>query len=137
MAQGLPDLLSGRIQFIITGLPAVASHLKTGKLRVLATVGSARTTLMPDMPTFAEAGVSGVEMDVWMGVAAPTGTPKAVISRINAEFNRVLNIPAVREKLASQGIDAAGGTPEELGARMRADLAAYTRVVKAANIRPD
>lgn len=137
MAQGLPDLLSGRIQFIITGLPAVASHLKSGKLRVLATVGSARTALMPDIPTFAEAGVSGVEVDVWVGLVAPAGTPKTVISRINTEFNRVLKIPAIREKLAAQGIDAAGGTPEELGARMRADLAAYTRVVKAANIRPD
>jgi tripartite-type tricarboxylate transporter receptor subunit TctC len=137
MAQGLPDLLSGRIQFIITGLPAVASHLKSGKLRVLATVGGTRTALMPDMPTFAEAGVPGVEVNVWMGVVAPAGTPKAVVSRINTEFNRVLKIPAVRDKLAAQGIDAAGGTPEELGARMRADLAAYTRVVKAANIRPD
>jgi tripartite-type tricarboxylate transporter receptor subunit TctC len=92
---------------------------------------------MPDMPTFAEAGVPGVEVNVWMGVVAPAGTPKAVVSRINTEFNRVLKIPAVRDKLAAQGIDAAGGTPEELGARMRADLAAYTRVVKAANIRPD
>ncbi|MCX7152378.1 MAG: tripartite tricarboxylate transporter substrate-binding protein [Proteobacteria bacterium] len=92
---------------------------------------------MPEVPTFAEAGVSGVEMNLWLGIVAPAGTPKPVIVRINAEFNRVLNIPAVREKLAAQGIDAAGGTPEELGARMRADFATYSRVVKAANIRPD
>ncbi len=137
MAQGIPDLLSGRIQFIITGLPAVASHLKSGKLRVLATIGSTRSAVMPEVPTFAEAGVSGVEMNLWLGIVAPAGTPKPVIVRINAEFNRVLNIPAVREKLAAQGIDAAGGTPEELGARMRADFATYSRVVKAANIRPD
>lgn len=137
MAQGIPDLLSGRIQFIITGLPAVASHLRSGKLRVLATIGSTRSAVMPEVPTFAEAGVSGVEMNLWLGIVAPAGTPKPVIVRINAEFNRVLNIPAVREKLAAQGIDAAGGTPEELGARMRADFATYSRVVKAANIRPD
>ena len=137
MAQGIPDLLSGRIQFIITGLPAVASHLKSGKLRVLATIGSTRSAVMPEVPTFAEAGVSGVEMNLWLGIVAPAGTLKPVIARINAEFNRVLNIPAVREKLAAQGIDAAGGTPEELGARMRADFATYSRVVKAANIRPD
>ena len=137
MAQGIPDLLSGRIQFIITGLPAVASHLKSGKLRVLATIGSTRSAVMPEVPTFAEAGVSGVEMNLWLGIVAPAGTPKPVIVRINAEFNRVLNIPAVREKLAAQGKDAAGGTPEELGARMRADFATYSRVVKAANIRPD
>ncbi len=137
MAQGIPDLLSGRIQFIITGLPAVASHLKSGKLRVLATIGSTRSAVMPEVPTFAEAGVSGVEMNLWLGIVAPAGTLKPVIARINAEFNRVLNIQAVREKLAAQGIDAAGGTPEELGARMRADFATYSRVVKAANIRPD
>jgi tripartite-type tricarboxylate transporter receptor subunit TctC len=137
MAQGLPDLLSGRIQFIITGLPAVASYLKGGKLRVLATVGSTRSVLMPDIPTFGEGGVPGVEMNLWLGIVAPAGTPKPVVSRINAEFNRVLKIQSVRDKLATQGIDAAGGTPEELGARMRSDLAAYTRVVKAANIRPD
>jgi tripartite-type tricarboxylate transporter receptor subunit TctC len=137
MAQGIPDLLSGRIQFVITGLPAVASHLKSGKLRVLATIGSTRSAVMPEVPTFAEAGVSGVEMNLWLGIVAPAGTPKPVIARINAEFNRVLNIPAVREKLAAQGIDTAGGTPEELGARMRADFATYSRVVKAANIRPD
>ena len=137
MAQGIPDLLSGRIQFIITGLPAVASHLKSGKLRVLATIGSTRSAVMPEVPTFAEAGVSGVEMNLWLGIVAPAGTLKPVIARINAEFNRVLNIQAVRGKLAAQGIDAAGGTPEELGARMRADFATYSRVVKAANIRPD
>jgi tripartite-type tricarboxylate transporter receptor subunit TctC len=137
MAQGIPDLLSGRIQFVITGLPAVASHLKTGKLRVLATVGTTRSAVMPTVPTFSEAGMSGVEMNIWLGVVAPAGTPKAVIERINAEFNRVLKLPAVRDKLASQGIEASGGTPEELGRRMRVDFATYSRVVKAANIRAD
>ena len=137
MAQGIPDLLSGRIQFIITGLPAVASHLKTGKLRVLATIGTRRSAVMPAVPTFAEAGVSGVEMNLWLGVVAPAGTPKAVIERINAEFNRVLKLPTVRDKLAAQGIEASGGTPEELARRMRTDFATYSRVVKAANIRAD
>lgn len=137
MAQGIPDLLSGRIQFVITGLPAVASHLKTGKLRVLATVGTTRSAVMPTVPTFSEAGMSGVEMNIWLGVVAPAGTPKAVIERINAEFNRVLKLPAVRDKLAAQGIEASGGTPEELGRRMRVDFATYSRVVKAANIRAD
>jgi len=76
-------------------------------------------------------------MNIWLGVVAPSGTPKAVIERINAEFNRVLKLPAVRDKLASQGIEASGGTPEELGRRMRVDFDTYSRVVKAANIRAD
>jgi len=135
MAIALPDLVAGRVQFTITGLPAVAAQLKGGKLRVLATVGRARSAVLPEVPTFTEAGVPGVEMNFWMGVAAPAGTPKPVVARINAEFNRVLKLPAIRDKLAAQGIDVAGGTPEEFAARMRADLATYTRVIKATGIR--
>ena len=133
----LPDLMAGRVQFTITGLPAVASQLKGGKLRVLATVGRARSAVLPDVPTFAEAGVPGVELNVWMGVVAPAGTPKPVIARLNTELNRVLKLPTVRDKLAAQGIDVAGGTPEDLAARMRADLAAYSKVIKATGIRAD
>ena len=137
MAIALPDLVAGRVQFSITGLPAVAAQLKGGKLRVLATVGRARSAVLPEVPTFTEAGVPGVEMNFWMGVVAPAGTPKAVLARINAEFNRVLKLPAIRDKLAAQGIDVAGGTPEEFAARMRADLATYTRVIKATGIRAE
>ncbi len=137
MAIALPDLVAGRVQFTVTGLPAVAAQLKGGKLRVLATVGRARSAVLPEVPTFTEAGMPGVEMNFWMGVAAPVGTPKPVVARINAEFNRVLKLPAIRDKLAAQGIDVAGGTPEEFAARMRADLAAYTRVIKATGIRAE
>lgn len=137
MAIALPDLIAGRVQFTITGLPAVASQLKSGKLRVLATVGRPRSAVLPDVPTFAEAGVPGVEMNFWMGVVAPAGTPKPVVARLNAEFNRVLQLPAIRDKLAAQGIDAAGGTPEDFATRMRADRAIYSQVIKATGIRGD
>jgi tripartite-type tricarboxylate transporter receptor subunit TctC len=72
-----------------------------------------------------------------MGVVAPTGTPKPVLARLNTEFNRVLQLPAIREKLAAQGIDAAGGTPEEFAARMRADRNIYSQVIKATGIRTE
>jgi len=137
MAVALPDLIAGRVQFTITGLPAVASQLKGGKLRVLATMGRTRSTVLPDVPTFAEAGVPGVEMNFWMGLVAPAGTPKPVVARLNEELNRVLKLPAIREKLATQGIDAAGGTPEDFAARMRADSAIYSQVIKATGIRGD
>ena len=106
MGVALPDLVAGRVQFTITGLPAVASQLKGGKLRVLATVGRARSAVLPEVPTFAEAGVPGVELNFWMGIVAPAGTPKPVIARINAKINRVLRLPAIRDKLAAQGIVA-------------------------------
>ena len=137
MGIALPDLVAGRVQFTISGLPAVASQLKGGKLRVLATVGRARSAVLPEAPTFAEAGVPGVELNFWMGVVAPVGTPKPVTTRINAEINRVLRLPAIRDKLAALGIDVAGGTPEDFAARMRADLAVYTKVIKATGIRAD
>jgi tripartite-type tricarboxylate transporter receptor subunit TctC len=137
MGMALPDLVTGRVQFTITGLPAVASQLKGGKLRVLATVGRVRSALMPEVPTFAEAGVPNVEMNVWMGLVAPAGTPKPVLARLNAELNRVLKLPAVREKLAAQGIEAVGSTPEEFTARMRADLAGYQQLIKATGIRAE
>ena len=137
MGVALPDLMAGRVQFTITGLPAVASQLKGGKLRVLATVGRARSAVLPDVPTFAEAEVPGVVLNVWMGIVAPAGTPKPVIARLNTELNRVLKLPTVRDKLAAQGIDVAGGTPEDFAARMRADLAAYGKVIRATGIRAD
>ena len=137
MGVALPDLVAGRVQFTITGLPAVASQLKGGKLRVLATVGRARSAVLPEAPTFAEAGVPGVELNFWMGIVAPAGTPKPVITRINAEISRVLKLPSIRDKLAAQGIDVAGGPPEDFAARMRADLAVYTKVIKATGIRVD
>ena len=136
MGQGVFDLLAGRVHMTITGYPAVAGHMKDGKLRVLATAGAARSTVVPDAPTIAES-VPGYEVDVWQGIMAPAGTPAAAIQKLNAELNRVLKIPAVREKLAGQGIDTVGSTPEEFRRKIAADLEQYTRVVKAAGIKAD
>ena len=137
MGVGVVDLLAGRTQMTITGYPAVAGHMKGGKLRVLATAGSRRSPLQPDVPTIAESGVPGYEMDSWLGVLAPAGTPRAAIERLNAELNRALAVPQVREKLAAQGLDVVGGTPEQFGGVIRGDFERWSRVVKAANIKAD
>ena len=137
MAQGIPDLLEGRIQLVITGLPAVATQLKSGKLRVLATTESRRTTLNPDIPTFAEAGVSGVEMETWLGMVAPAGSPRAAIEQANAAFNRALKLPQVREKLAAQGLEIMGGSAEAFNARIRSDIESFRKVSRAAGLKPD
>lgn len=129
------DFLTGRVQLVITGFPAVANAMKTGKLRVLAVAGTARSSLNPDAPTFKESGVEGVAIDVWQGVLVPAGTPAPMIERLNAEFNRILRLPRVREKLMPQGIDAIGGTPAEFRARLRNDVEMYRGLVKAVNLR--
>ena len=137
MGQGVLDLIAGRTQMTITGYPAVAGHMKGGKLRVLATAGSRRSPLQSDVPTIAEGGVPGYEMDSWLGLLAPAGTPPAVIQRLNAELNRALALPQVREKLAAQGLDVLGGSPQQFAAVIRADFDKWSRVVKAANIKAD
>jgi tripartite-type tricarboxylate transporter receptor subunit TctC len=137
MGQGVVDLLAGRTQMTITGYPAVAGHMKGGKLRMLATAGSKRSPLQPEVPTIAESGVAGYEMDSWLGIVAPAGTPPQVIERINQEVNRVIAVPAVRAKLAARGLDVAGGTPSEFAKLIRADFERFTRVVKSAGIKSD
>jgi len=137
MGQGVVDLLAGRTQMTITGFPAVAGHMKGGKLRVLATAGSRRSPLQPEVPTIAEAGVPGYEMDSWLGIVAPAGTPSPVLDRLNAEFNRALVVPQVREKLASQGLDVVGGSVADFSRTIRADYDRFTRVIKTAGIKAD
>jgi tripartite-type tricarboxylate transporter receptor subunit TctC len=121
----------------ITGFPAVAGHMKGGKLRVLATAGSRRSPLQPEVPTIAEAGVPGYEMDSWLGIVAPAGTPSPVLDRLNAEFNRALAVPQVREKLAAQGLDVVGGSVADFSRTIRADYDRFTRVIKSAGIKAD
>jgi tripartite-type tricarboxylate transporter receptor subunit TctC len=137
MAQGVTDFLSGRVNMTITGFPAIAPHVTTGKFKILANVGARRSAFQPDIPTFAEAGVPGVELVSWFGIVAPAGTPRPVIGRLNAEFNRALQKPDVRERFATQGLEVGGGTPEEMAARIRRDYDKYVKIVKATGMKPD
>ena len=89
------------------------------------------------MPTIAEAGVPGYEMDSWLGIVAPAGTPSPVLDRLNAEFNRALVVPQVREKLAAQGLDVVGGSVADFSRTIRADYDRFTRVIKSAGIKAD
>lgn len=137
MAQGVLDMLSGRANMTITGYPAIAPHMKTGKFRVLATVNARRTVFQPEVPTFAEAGVPGVELVSWFGLLVPSGTPRPIVLRLNAEANRALKSPDVRERFAKQGLEVGGGTPEEMGRRSRAEYERYLRIVKATGMKAE
>ena len=138
VAPSVAAALSGEVKILFTALGgSVAPHLRAGKLRVLAVTEKRRTALLKDIPTMAELGYAGVEVDAWYGVLAPAGTPAPVIARLNKEINEVLAVPEVRERLNAAGIDVRGGTPEALGSEMRDDHARYGRIVQEFGIKAD
>lgn len=137
MGTAVGDMVAGRVDMTITGYPAVASHMHSGKLRILANIGAQRSSLQPDIPTFAEAGVAGVQVVSWIGIMVPRGTPAPVIAKLNQEFNRAIGKPDVKASMAKQGLDVVGGTPEALEKLMRADYQRYRRIVEETGIKPE
>jgi len=136
-APATSDLIGGQVQIAFLGIPTVLPHVRSGKLRALATTGKRRSPELPGVPTVDEAGVPGYELSPWYGLLAPAGTPRAVVVRLAAETTRIVRAPEMREKLVAQGAEPAGGTPEECTETLRADIATWTRVVKEAGIRGD
>jgi len=133
----LPALLSGDVGIGFIGYSIVAPHAKTGKLHVLAVSTSKRSPLTPDVPTVAEAGVPGYGFDISVGYLAPIGTPRPAVERLNAEINRALKLPEVRQVLETAGIPPVGGTPEEFAQAIAAEVALMAKVVKAAGTKVD
>jgi len=136
-SQILPDLLDGRVDMALDSLPAYIPHLKSGKLRALAVASRSRSLLMPELPTMAEAGVPGVVSATDYGLYAPAGTSREIVMRLNREINAVLQLADLREKLAAQGIEVTGGTPESLQAELAEEVAKWGRVIADAKIKPE
>lgn len=129
------DLLSGHVDLIFDSLSTALPPVKAGRLRALAVTGSRRTPVMPELPTVSEAGVPNYEVSAWVGVLAPAQTPGDVITRLNGELNKVLQMPDVRKIWADQGAEVGGGSPERLAAHVQSELAKWGKVVREANIR--
>ena len=136
-AGAITDLVGGQVQAMISALQTVAPHVHSGRLRMLAVMSSHRAEAFPDVPTLKEAGLPDLDVETWYAMFAPAGTPPAIVGRANRDVNELLKEADVREVLAKQGLEAAGGTPEALGARVKRELANWTRVVKAAGIKAD
>jgi len=130
----MQDMLGGQIPSMIATPVTALPHIKSGKIRALATTGAARAALLPDVPTVAESGYPGYEATNWYAYLAPAGTPKDVLARLHRELVQALNAPDVREQLDRQGVEGKPGTPEELTKYMERELATWGRVVKAAKI---
>jgi tripartite-type tricarboxylate transporter receptor subunit TctC len=132
----ITDLLGGRIQVFIGAVNSLLPHVKDGKLRLLAGAGGKRFAAFPELPAIAET-VPGVALDVWLGVFMPTGVPKDILTKVNADIAQVLQSPEVRTNLAAQGIEPTTSTPEALAQIIRDDHARWGKVIREANIKAD
>ena len=130
------DLIGGQLSATIASAVPLIPQVRGGKLRGLAVTGPKRSPAMPDLPTIGET-VAGYEVINWFGIAAPRGTPKAVITRVNTELNEALKTAALKDLLSAQGAEPAGGTADEFAALIRRDLVKWEKVVKQSGARVD
>jgi tripartite-type tricarboxylate transporter receptor subunit TctC len=124
------DLLGGHVQVAFDNTPNVLPQVKAGKLRALAITSATRSAMVPDVPTVSEAGVPGYVVGVWFGMVAPAGTPPAVLAKLNAELNRMLALPDVKQKFADQGVEPVGGPPERFAEHLKMQIEKWTKVVR-------
>jgi tripartite-type tricarboxylate transporter receptor subunit TctC len=132
--QAQNDLIGGQITLYLGGIPVQLPMIKAGKVKALGTSGLKRSPALPDVPTIAEAGVPGYEVDVWYGLFAPRGTPKSVVTKISSAATRIMKSPELRERWSALGIEPAGTTPAEFRALFNTEIEKWAKVVKAARI---
>ena len=130
------ELVAGQTQVTCTGVPGLLGQVKAGRLRALATASAKRLALFPDVPTSAEAGLSGFEVTTWYGPLAPAKTPAEIINRLNAELQKMLQSKEVLDRLSNEGVEPMGGTPAQYAAYIKSEMARWAKVVKAAGIPP-
>lgn len=133
-AGALNDLAAGHVQASVVSVQTASSFVQGGKLRMLGVMSRERVPAFPDVPTFAESGYPDLLVETWYAVLAPAGTPAAVVARMNAEINQLLALPDVKEAMARQGVEPAGGTPERLGELLRKELRLWSQVVSRGRI---
>jgi len=130
-------VLAGHTQVAVTVLPPAMSHVKAGALRALAVTGSKRSPELPDVPTMAEAGISGQEAETMQGLLAPAGTPREIVDRLQREIAKIVAQPDTKEKLAAMGFDPVANTPEQFAAYINAEIIRWGKVVREANLKVD
>lgn len=136
-APALNDLLGGHLHLMFPNVPSAQPHVNSGRLRALAITSAQPSPLFPGLPTVAATGLPGYEAVSIYGIFAPARTPPAVVARLNAEINRVLARPEVKERFAGTGVETVGGTPAEFAAVVQAETAKWGRVIRDAGIRPE
>jgi tripartite-type tricarboxylate transporter receptor subunit TctC len=136
-APALADLLGGHTKLMFANLAGVIGPLRDGKVRALAVTGTTRSKALQDVPTIAESGANGYSVNAWCGIFAPTGTPAAVISKLNTELNKALASPDVQDRMAQLQAEIASGTPDQLGALVRIEQQRWSKIITDRNIKVD
>jgi tripartite-type tricarboxylate transporter receptor subunit TctC len=136
-AQGLMDVLAGRVSTMISGYPAALPHVKAGTLRALAVTSTQRTPIFAGVPTMAEAGYPDAVLDAWTGFFAPAATPKRVIDRLNREIAAALTLPALQANFAATGAEVSAGSPDEFAALVKQEWERYGKLVRELGLRAE
>ncbi len=136
-APAIADLIGGQIQFLISGPPGVLPHIKSGRLKAIATTAAKRSPGLPDTPTFAESGLPGFDTYEWYGVFAPGNLPKDVLAKLSREIARIINLPDMSEKLSAQGAIPVGNTPEEFASFVKREMNTWGKVAQQVGLKPD
>ncbi len=131
------SVIGGHVQMAFDAITTMAPNVKAGQVRALGTSAAKRSSVLPEIPTIGEAGVAGYESTIWLGIMAPAGTPKAIIDRLNAEINKVVTRPDVKEAWDQQGAVPLVMTPGEFETYLRADIEKWAQVVKTAGLRAE
>jgi tripartite-type tricarboxylate transporter receptor subunit TctC len=137
LAPGLTDVLAGQVGCTFGSQVALGGHIKSGRVRALALTGSVRSKTAPDIPTIAESGYPDFNGSGWWGVVVPAATPKPIVVKLHTGVVRVLNLPDVREKLVSQGVEISATTPEQFSKFIAEEIVRWGKAVKASGAKPD
>ena len=133
----MSDLLAGQVNLLFGSVSTSSPLVKAGRLRALAVTSAKRVSTIPEIPTIAESGLPGYEVVQWFGLAAPTGTSRAIVTKFNKELLAALASPDARGSLLKQGLEPVGSTPEEFAAHIKSELAKWTRVFKETGLQGD
>jgi tripartite-type tricarboxylate transporter receptor subunit TctC len=129
--------MGGQVSMMFDNIPSSITHIRSGKLRALATTGATRAPSLPDLPTIAETGVAGYESTAWFGLVAPAGTPKEVIGRLNAEGQKATKSPEFVKRMTDLGYEIVGGTPEQMAGMIQDEYKRWGPIVKASGAKVD
>lgn len=136
-AQGVTDVISGQVQLYVSSVPTLLPHIKSGKMHALALTSLQRTQDLPQVPTVAESGYKGFEAITWFGIAGPAGLPKEIVAKLNADINKALQDPALKQKLSGQGADVQGSSAADFAKLIRDDIPRWGKLVKDSGAKVD